>query len=75
MIFQSLFVNNFNNDNIVLVIHCYITNEQFKTKVIYYLTNPVPQETESGLTGLFWFKISHDGCKRKAVGWAVKSHD
>ena len=35
---------------------------------------PVAQEPASDLNRLFWTRISHEGF-RKAVGWAVKSHD
>ena len=39
--FRMDWFHNFNDDNITSVIHCYITNEKFKTNVIYYLTSPV----------------------------------
>ena len=36
--------------------------------------SPVAQEPASDLNGLFWTRLSHEGF-RKALGWAVKSHD
>lgn len=35
---------------------------------------PMAQEPASDLNGLSWTRISHEAF-RKAVGWAVKSHD
>lgn len=48
MIFQSFFVNNFRNENMVL----FIAIQQMSSlkQVINYLTIPVGQELQSGLT-------------------------
>ena len=57
--FRMDWFDNFNDHNIILVIHCYITNEKFKTNVIYYLTIPVWGtccENPCGSGTCKWFK-------------------